>query len=105
MSAINQSIAPRVLFTGTTMDYWKEFCLHSGDCCEIYNRMDNMSKSRSVPCIALYTCNNAVRSWAFKNLVSRKIIRRSQWVKMVTTEEIINRMTAFDPVRCDSGDG
>jgi len=71
--------------------------LHFGDFCEVYNEMDNMSRSRSVPCIALYLCNNMAGSCAYMNLASKKIIRRLQWVKMVSTDKIVSRMSMFDP--------
>jgi len=40
--------------------------------------------------------NNAAGSWAFLNLKSKQRLRRSQWVKMVTTEEIVKQMNAYD---------
>lgn len=77
-TAINQSVAPRVLFTGMRVDYRKELCLHFGEYCEVYDVTDNTSKSQSVPCIALYPCNNAVGSWLLMNLVTKKLIQRLQ---------------------------
>jgi hypothetical protein len=78
MLAINQNVALRVLFQGMRVDFWKELCLHFGGHCEVYNGMDNMSRSRSVPCIVLYPCNNAEFSWTFMNLASKTTIRRLQ---------------------------
>jgi hypothetical protein len=96
-SAINHNVVPRVLFRGARRDYLKELCLHFGDYCKVYNRVDHTSRSRSMPCIALYPCSNMAGSWAFINLVLKSIIRRSQWVKMVTTDKIVSRMNSFDP--------
>jgi hypothetical protein len=64
-AAINLNVAPKVLFTGMRMDFKKEFCLAFGDYCEVYDGTDNTAKARSIPCIALYPCNNATGSWAF----------------------------------------
>jgi hypothetical protein len=83
--AKNHSMVPNVLFTGMLVDFRKEFGLAFGDSCEVYHGMDNTSKPRSVPCIALYPCNNAAGSWAFMNLLRKQRIRRFQWVKMVMT--------------------
>jgi hypothetical protein len=67
-----------------------------GDYCEVYDGTDNTSRERSVPCIALYPCNNAAGSWAFLNLKSKQRLRRSQWIEMVTNEEIVKQMNAYD---------
>jgi len=77
-AAINLNVAPKVLFTGVKSDFKKEFSLAFGDYCEVYDGTDNTSKERSVPCIALYPCNNAAGSWAFLNLKSKQMLRRSQ---------------------------
>jgi hypothetical protein len=95
-AAINQNVAPKVMFTGLRMDYKKEFSLAFGDYCEVYHGTDNTLRARSIPCIALYPCNNVAGSWAFLSLMSKQRIRRSQWTKMVTTEEMVNRMNAMD---------
>jgi hypothetical protein len=107
-AAINLNVAPKVLFTGTKSDFKKEFPLAFGDYCEVYDGMDNTSRERSVPCIALYPCNNAAGSWAFLNLKSKQWLRRTEWIKMVTNEEIIKQMNAYDVFRitrhrCRSG--
>jgi hypothetical protein len=94
-AAINLNVAPKVLFTGMRMDFKKEFCMAFGDYCEVYDGTDNTAKARSIPCIALYPCNNATGSWAFWNLNSMQRIRRTQWTKMVTTEELVARVNAL----------
>jgi hypothetical protein len=58
--------------------------------------MENMSKSRSIPCIALYPCCNATGSWEFMSLKSKTRVRRSQWQPMVTTQAVIDAMNAFN---------
>jgi hypothetical protein len=95
-AAINLSVAPKVLFMGMRVDFRKEFGLAFGDYCEVYDGTDNTSKPRSVPCVALYPCNNAAGSWAFMNLHTKQRIRRTQWVKMVMTDVIISAMNAFN---------
>ncbi len=94
-TAISLSVAPRVLFTGLKADYQKEMELSFGDYCEDYNGMENNLESQSIPCIALYLCCNATGSWIFLNLISKKRARRSQWKRMVTTEEFISKKNAF----------
>jgi hypothetical protein len=95
-AAINLNVAPKVLFTGMRMDFKKEFCLAFGDYCEVYDGTDNTAKARSIPCVALYPCNNATGLWAFWNLNSMQRIHRTQWTKIVTTEELVARVNALE---------
>jgi hypothetical protein len=96
VTAIKQIVGPKVLFMGFKVDYSKELCLKFGDYCEVYNGTDNTSKSRSIPCVALYPCNNAAGSWAFMSLTTKNIIHQLQWVKMKTSKLIVKTMNAFD---------
>jgi hypothetical protein len=58
--------------------------------------MENTSKSRSIPCIALYPCCNAMGSWEFMSLKSKTRVYQSQWQLMVTTQAVIDALEAFD---------
>ena len=64
-TALNMNVCPKVLFTGLRVNYKKELSLAFGDYVEVYDGTDNMACSHSVPCIALYPCNNMTGSWAF----------------------------------------
>jgi hypothetical protein len=77
-AAINQTVAPKVLFTGLWLDFCKELGYAFGDYCEVFNGTDNTSRVRSVPCVALYPCNNASGSWAFLNLKSRLVLHGNE---------------------------
>jgi hypothetical protein len=96
-TALNSNVCPKVLFTGLRINYKKELSLAFGDYAEVYDGTDNTAKSRSIPCIALYPCNNSTGSWVFLNLQTKQQVRRSQWQKMVTTKLVIEQMNAYDP--------
>jgi hypothetical protein len=83
------------LFTGAKVNFKKQLTLAFGNNCEVYDGTINTSRSRSVPCIALYPCNNATGSWNFFNLRTNKHIHHSNWKKMITTEVIINAVNAL----------
>lgn len=70
-STINCNVALRVMFMGLKPDFVKELGLGFGDYCKVYDGMDNKSRSRTILCIALYTCGNSMGSWNFFNLVSK----------------------------------
>jgi hypothetical protein len=80
--ALNVNVCPKVLFTGLRVNYKKELSLAFGYYVEVYDGTDNTVCTCSVPCIALYPCNNMTGSWAFLNLSTEQYIRCSQWQKM-----------------------
>jgi hypothetical protein len=94
-TAINRNVCPRVLFTGLRVDFSKELSLAFGDYCKVFDGSDNTSKSRSVPCVALYPCSNVTGSWNFYNLLSEKRVRRSIWKRMVTTSSFAEKMNVL----------
>jgi hypothetical protein len=55
LHVVNGEQQSKVLFTGMRVDFWKELSLKFCDYCEVYDRMGNISRSRS---------DNAVGSWA-----------------------------------------
>ena len=86
-------VAPRVAFTGRKPNYRKELELAFGDYVECYNpkvRSNDAEQSRTEPCIALYPTGNANGSWLFMNVKTHKRVRRTHWVKMKTTQLIID---------------
>ena len=95
-TALNGNVCPRVLFTGIKVDYAKELDLEFGTYVEVYDGTDNNSKTRFIPCIALYPCSNSTGSWEFMNLKTMTRVRRSHWVKMKSSELIVETMTRFD---------
>ncbi len=84
------------LFTGAWINYKKELELAFGDYIEVYDGMEDTSRSRNIPCIAMYPCCNAMGSWNFMSLKSKTKVHRSQWQLMVTIEAAIDAMNAFD---------
>lgn len=55
-----------------------------------------MSRSRTIPCIALYPCGNSIGSWEFMSLNTKTHVRRLQWKLMQTVKAIIDMMNGFD---------
>ena len=91
-------VAPRVAFTGRKINYKKEYELAFGTYCECYDPKvisKDAERDRTEPCIALFPAVNANGSWVFLNLKTNKYVRRSNWVKMVTTELVITHMNAL----------
>ena len=70
-SAINQNVCSKVIFTGIKVNFKKELDLAFGDYVEVYDGTDHTSRSRSIPCIALYPCNNSTGSWKFYSIQTK----------------------------------
>ena len=88
-------MAPRVSMTGRKPDYKREFGMGFGQYYECYDpkvTSNDAEQNRTEPCIALYPAGNANQSWVFLNMKTNKQVRRSNWVKMVTNDLVINRM-------------
>ena len=86
---------PRVRFTGRKINFKKEFDLQFGEYCELPIDKKNLSGPlalRTESAIALYPIANANNSWCFLSLTTKVRVERSNWVKMVTNDVVINRM-------------
>jgi hypothetical protein len=93
--AIEGNMCPKVLFTGRPLDFKKEFGLAFGDYVEAYEGTTNCMTDRSTACIALSPTNNSTGAWLLWKLSTRSRIRRTNWVRMVTTPLIIDAMNAI----------
>jgi hypothetical protein len=89
-----ENICPRVLFIGIPVDYKRELTYAFGDCVEAYEGTTNTSRARSALCIALYPTGNSIGSWVVWKIDTRSRVRRSNMVKLVTTDNIILIMNA-----------
>jgi hypothetical protein len=99
-SALNDNVCPRVKFTGSKIDYAKEYCLGFGDYVESYDpkaekASNNVLVERTEPCIALYPSGNLNGSWVLYNLKTNAYVHQTQWTKLPMPESIINKMNVL----------
>jgi len=86
---------PRVRMTGRKIDFKREYALIFGDYVEARDPqvVSNSMEPRTEPCIALYPTLNVNGSWKMFNMVSKRLVSRSQFRKATYTPEfIINSM-------------
>ena len=88
-------MSPVFLFTGMKPVNDRVFGLSFGDYVEVYDGTTITSRGRSIACIALYPLGKAAGSWMFWNMGTKKHVRRSNWVKMVTTDLLVNAVDAI----------
>jgi hypothetical protein len=89
-TTLSENVCPRVLFTGIPVDFKRELCMASGDYVEAYEGTDNTSRMRSSACIALYPMANSTGAWVLWKISNQSKVRRTNYVKLVTNESIIN---------------
>jgi hypothetical protein len=94
-TSLSENVSPRVLFTGVKIDHKKELNLSFGDYVEAYEGTDNTSTARSSTCIALYPNCNSTGSWTLWKLDTNSYVQRSRFVRMVTTDRIIDRVNGL----------
>jgi hypothetical protein len=90
-------VCPRTKFTGKKIDYDREFSLGFGDYVEAYDHKvkSNSMMERTEPCIALYPAANVSGSWVMWNMRTDTYVRRTHWIKMRVTREVINAMNTL----------
>jgi len=94
-TALAENVCPKVLFTGIPVDYRKELQLAFGDYVEAYEGTTNTMAQRSSACIALHPAANSTGSWILWKIETKSRVRRSNMVKLVTSETIIKTMNAI----------
>jgi hypothetical protein len=72
------------------VDFKRELCMAFGDFVEAYEGTDNTSRTRSSACIALYPTANSTGAWVLWKISNQSKVRRTNYVKLVTNESIIN---------------
>ena len=99
--ALNDNVAPRVRFIGINIDFKKEYKLKFGDYVKAYNPAvtPNTTNLRTDPCIVLYPAGSVSRSWIFWNMKSKKYVGRSNYTKLVVSNNIVNYMNALAGTR------
>ena len=94
-TALSKNVCPRALFTGIPIDYKRELLLAFGDYVEAYKGTTNNMAELSAACIALYPAANSMGSWVLWKIDTWCKVRRSNVVKLVTTDAIITTMNAI----------
>jgi hypothetical protein len=107
-SALTEVVAPKVAFTGMLVHYHKDVKLAFGDYVEASEGNTNTSCPRSSACIVLCPANNVAGSWPLFKIDTHTKVCRSNMVKLVAGELIIQAMnniadedeqSALEPVR------
>jgi hypothetical protein len=94
-TALSENVCSRVLFTGMLIDYRRELLLAFGDYAEAYKGTTNNMAEHSAACIALYPAANSTGLWVLWKIDTQCKVRKSNVVKLVTTDVFITTMNAI----------
>ena len=104
-STSRSKVAPWVKLTGRKVQ-WKTLTLAFGFYVECYDpkcTSNKIDSGRSEPCIALYPTGIANGSWWFFNMKTRRVVRRTNWTVMVTSDLVIGIMTELAVLQAKDG--
>ena len=96
-SGVSDTISPRTIMTGTTLDYKKHCRLEFGSYCETHEHPDktNDMDPRSLPSLNLGPTGNLQGTHRFLNLRTGRIIKRRSWTELPIPKSVIARVAAL----------
>jgi hypothetical protein len=77
------------------VQYQKELKFAFGDYMEAHEGTDNTTRPHSAACIALFPVGNAKGLWELFKIANRTRVRRTNMVKLVTSELVVDGMNAI----------
>jgi len=92
-SSLTGNWCARVRMTGRKVDFKREYAMTFGDYVEARdpNVVSNSMEPRTEPCLALYPTLNANGSWKLYVLKTKRLVSRSQYIKVKHTRDAIIR--------------
>ena len=89
---ISQTMSPRTLLTGLTMNYNRHCRLEFGEYVQTHEEHDNSLNPHSIGALALRPTGNVQGGYFFFSLTTGKVINRMRWTPIPMPKEVINRV-------------
>ena len=89
---MSDTMSPRAIVTGTTMDYGCHCQLEFGEYVQTHEEHDNLMNTRMTGAIALRPTGNAQGGYFFMSLTTGQHLNRYQWTALPMPQEVIDRM-------------
>ena len=89
---ISQTMSPRTLLTGLTMNYHRHCRLEFGEYVQTHEEHDNSLNPRTVGALALRPTGNVQGGYFFFSLTTGKVINRMRWTRIPMPKEVIDRV-------------
>ncbi|MGL5934526.1 MAG: hypothetical protein ACRCZI_02770, partial [Cetobacterium sp.] len=93
-AGISESLSPRAIMTGNTLDYKRDLCLQFGEYCQVHEEDEprNGENPRTRGAICLGPSGNRQGGFKFLSLQSGKKITRKSWDALPMPDTVITRV-------------
>ena len=92
MGGISQTMSPRTLLTGLTMNYHRHCRLEFGEYVQTHDEHDNSLDPRTIGALALCPTGNVEGGYFFLSLTTGKVINRMRWTRIPMPKDVIDRV-------------
>ena len=89
---ISQTMSPRTLLTGLTMNYNRHCRLEFGEYVQTHEEHDNSLNPRTIGALALRPTGNVQGGYFFFSLTTGKVINRMRWTSIPMPKDVIDRV-------------
>ena len=89
---ISQTMSPRTLLTGLTMNYHRHCRLEFGEYVQTHEEHDNSLNPRTIGALALHPTGNVQGGYFFLSLSMGKVINRMRWTRIPMPKEVIDQV-------------
>ena len=89
---ISQTMSPRTLLTGLTMNYHHHCRLEFGEYVQTHEEHDNSLNPCTIGALALRPTGNVQGGYFFLSLTTGKVINRMRWTRIPMPKEVIDRV-------------
>ena len=89
---ISQTMSPRTLLTGLTMNYHRHCRLEFGEYVQTHEEHDNSLNPRTIGALALRPTGNVQGGYFFLSLTTGKVINRMRWTRIPMPQDVIDRV-------------
>ena len=95
-SGASQTLSPRTIVTGQTIDYTKHCRLQFGEYVQTHEETNNdTGHERTIGAIALRPTGNSQGGYYFYSLKSGRVVNRSKWTQLPMPAEVLDRLSAL----------
>jgi len=95
LDGIADTLSPRALMTGLTLDYTKHCWLEFGSYVQTHEDHNNSMQSRTTGVIALRPTGNRQGGYYFMSLTTGRKITRNHWTELPMPQDVIDRVNAL----------
>ena len=92
---VSQTMSPRTLLTGLTMNYNRHCQLEFGEYMQTHEEHDNSLNPRTIGALALHPTGNVQGGYFFLSLTMGKVINQMCWTTIPMPKEVIDRVASM----------